>query len=196
MRFELDAFRDQVEQVPPSTDTQATRREIRETTDALIHDALLVNDLPELVRLSAESIGAVARALLRYNREPQVPDFVEAAKALLETSRSVIDKTLLLRQWDEFAYASVMVEIVVRGVCASLSIPYDEVLREVAAARKEERNADVRGILVRAGLIKGDGDAPQAKEAEVEPLGLPDVQAAQAPVLDLGEALPEAGGLR
>ncbi len=160
MRFELDAFRDQTEVVAPSTDTQATRREIRQITDQVIHDALLVNDLPELVRLSAETMGTVARGLLRFDRDPQVPDFVEAAKALLEVSRAIIDKSLLLRQWEEFAYSAVMIEIVVRGICASLGIPYDDVLRETAQARKDGRNADVRSILIAAGLLSTEPEQP------------------------------------
>ncbi len=157
MRFELDTLR---ASVPPDPDarTEPTRKQLREATDAVIHDALLVNDLPELVRLSAEAMCSVATALLRFELDPQVPDFVEAAQALIEDGRAVMDKGLMLRGWETTRCGAVMLEITVRGICAALSVPYDKVLAEVHRAQQAGENAgrsaaDVRAILIEAGLL-------------------------------------------
>lgn len=155
MKFELDLVR---ASGVPDTGANATRKELREVTDELIHSALLVNDLPELVRLSAETMCIVARALVRFENDPQVPDFVEASQALIEQGRAVMDKGLLLRNSETINCGAVMLELTVRGICAALSVPYDEVLREVAQARAQDRNAEVRRILVMAGLIKENED--------------------------------------
>ena len=157
MRYELDLLRAGVTPEPDAP-SNPTRKELREATDQLIHSALLVNDLPELVRLSAETMCTVATALLRFEREPGVPDFVEAAQALIEQGRSVMDKGLMLRSPETINCGAVMLELTVRGICAALSVPYDEVLREVAQARAQERNAEVRSILVKAGLVKENED--------------------------------------
>ncbi len=152
MRFELDTFRESV--VPePGTPTEPTRRDLRETTDRLIHDALLVNDLPELVLLSADAMRSVAQALLRYGQNPQVPDFVEGAQALVEQGRAVMDKGLLLNSWETVRCGAVMLELTVRGICAALSVPYDPVLTEVHRAGMAGEAPAVRRILIEAGLL-------------------------------------------
>ena len=157
MRFEIDLVRPSV-QPAPGDSTAPIRKELRQTTDELIHSALLVNDLPELVRLSAETMCIVARALVRFENDPQVPDFVEASQALIEQGRAVMDKGLLLRNSETINCGAVMLELTVRGICAALSVPYDQVLTEVHRARIAGENAAVRPILVKAGLIKENED--------------------------------------
>ena len=171
MRFELDTLRATVAPEPEAP-SNPTRKELRETTDELIHSALLVNDLPELVRLSAETMCTVATALLRFEREPGVPDFVEASQALIEQGRAVMDKGLLLRSWETVQCGAVMLEMTVRGICAALSVPYDQVLIEVHRARVAGENAQVRQILIAAGLVADvvdeTGNQPGDKAPEMQ----------------------------
>ena len=152
MRFEIDLVRPSV-QPAPGDSTAPIRKELRQTTDALIHSALLVNDLPELVRLAAETMCVVATGLVRVDRDPQVPDFVEAAQAMVETGRAVMDKGLLLNSPETINCGAVMLELTVRGICAALSVPYDRVLVEVHRARGAGENPTVRQILIEAGLV-------------------------------------------
>lgn len=157
MRFELDTMRDSVTPDPAAPTTE-TRRELRVTTDTLIHSGLLVNDLPELVRLSVDTMRVVAMGLLRYQREPDVPDFVEASQALIEQGRAVMDRGLLLRSWETVHCGAVMLELTVRGICAALSVPYDQVLVEVHRADLAGENPKVRPILVAAGILAAEVD--------------------------------------
>lgn len=171
MRFELDTFRDGVA-VEPDIRTEPTRKELRETTDDLIHGALLVNDLPELVRLSAETMAVVATALVRFDRDPQVPDFVEASQALIEQGRAVMDKGLMLRSWETVCCGAVMIEVTVRGICAALSVPYDRVMAETKRARDAGENPAIHRILTEAGLLKGETAAtPQTDGVIVDSEG-------------------------
>lgn len=153
MRFELALVRDAVAP-DPGQRSDPSRKRLREVTDALIHDALLVDQLPELVRLSAETMCTVAETLLIFEIEPDVRDLVEATQALIEDSRAVMDKGLLLRSWETVRCGAVMLELVVRGLCATLSVPYDEVLAEVHRARLANENPRIREILIAAGLMK------------------------------------------
>jgi hypothetical protein len=156
VKFELDLLRSSTEPAGTVTATTPDRRALRQTTDALIHDALLVNDLPELVRLSAETMCVVAATLVRAQRDPQVPDFVQAAKTLIEGARGVMDRGLMVHDWPTVECGAVMIEITVRGICAALNVPYDKVLVEVHRARVAGENPAIRAILVEAGLLKDD----------------------------------------
>lgn len=158
MRTELDLLRATVTPDPDQR-TEPSRKVLRETTDTLIHGALLVNDLPELVRLSAETMVCTATVLLRYAQEPDVPDLVEAAQALIEDSRTVMDRGLMLKDWATTRTGAVMLELTVRGICAALSVPYDAVLAEVHRAQRAGENAAIRPILVKAGLLKAPTEA-------------------------------------
>lgn len=160
MKFEMTLFGPGV--TPnPSAPTVPARKALRETTDSLIHNALLVNDLPGLVAQSAEVIALVARTLLQFEQEPEVPDFVEAVRAHIENGRAVMDRGLTLNDWDTVRCGAVMLEITVRGICAALSVPYDLVLAEVHRAQQAGEVADIRRMLVEAGVIQ-----PQAANDE------------------------------
>jgi hypothetical protein len=157
MKHELDLVRASV--TPDKTQGSApTRKDLREVTDRLIHDCLLANDLPDLVCMSAETMCVVATALLRFELEPQVIDFVEAGQALIEQGRAVMDKGLMLNSELTTNCGAVMLEITVRGICAALSVPYDKVLAEVHRARMAGENAAIRPILIEAGLLKEEND--------------------------------------
>lgn len=160
MRHELDLVRPGVI-VDQGQDIIPLRRELRETTDALIHEALLVNDLPELVRLSGETILCVARTLARLGRDPQVPDFVEAAQASIEQGRAVMDRGLVLASPETLLCGAVMIEITCRGICAALGVPYDSLLAELQRAHVTGEAPRVREVLQAAGVIKTE---PQGED--------------------------------
>lgn len=152
MRYELDLVRASVI-AAPGENVNPSRKALRETTDAVIHDALLVNDLPELIRLTAETMICVATTLACYEQSPEVPDFVEAAQAMIEAGRAVMDRGLMLQDWPTTNCGAVMLELTVRGICAALGAPYDRVLAEVHRAQLAGENANVRSILTEAGLL-------------------------------------------
>jgi hypothetical protein len=153
MKQELDLCRASV--TPNPTDSTTTnRRALRETTDDLIHNALMVDDLPGLVGLSAETMLCVAGILLKYGQEPDVRDLVEAAQAHIESGRAVMDKGLMLNSWETVKCGSVMLELTVRGICAALSVPYDLVLAEAHRAQQVGENPNIRRVLTEAGVIK------------------------------------------
>jgi hypothetical protein len=143
--------------------TAPARKQLRETTDDLIHGALLVNDLPELISLSGQSILCVAGVLLQYAQDPQVPDFVEAVQAHIESGRAVMDRGLMLNDWATARCGAVMLEITVRGVCAALSVPYDLILAEVHRAQQAGESPAIRRILTEAGVIK-----PESTDAHAD----------------------------
>ena len=155
MKQELDLCRPTI--TPASADpTTASRKALREKTDDLIHNALLIDDLPGLVALSAETMICVATTLLRYDIEPDVRDLVDAAQAHIESGRAVMDRGLMLRNWETVRCGSVMLELTVRGICAALSVPYDKVLAEVLRAQQAGENPAIRRVLTEAGVLKPD----------------------------------------
>lgn len=155
MRYELSLVRDSVT-VDQSQPVAPLRKELREATDALIHEALLVNDLPELLRLSADTVLCTARILARLGRDPEVPDFVEGAQALIEQGRAVADRGLQLNSPETLLCGAVMLELACRGVFAALGAPYDQVLAEVDRAARVGEAPQVRPLLIASGLIKED----------------------------------------
>ncbi len=152
VKHELDLLRGSVAH-EPTAPVAPTRKAVREATDALIHDALLRDDLPALVATSATVMCAVATALLRHGHEPDVADLVEGTQALIESGRDVLDRGLMLQSAETIKCGSVMLELAVRGLCAALSVPYDAALAEVVQARAAGQSPDVRPLLAEAGLL-------------------------------------------
>lgn len=150
-------------------DTTAHRKELREVTDAIINEALPSNDLTLLVYLSCEAILEVARCLDDVSEEPELLDFVMAASEHLQNARATMDRGLLLQDWETVRRGAVMVELTVRGVCAALSVPYEEALSTARVSDYEP----VRGVLRRAGLIKGEDGGTKSESGVVaeEPVG-------------------------
>lgn len=144
-------------------DTTAHRKELREVTDAIINEALPSNDLTLLVYLSCEAILEVARCLDDMSEEPQLLDFVMAASEHLQNARATMDRGLLLQDWETVRRGAVMMELTVRGVCAALSVPYEEVLATARVSGYEP----VRGVLRRAGLVKGEDDGTKSEGGAV-----------------------------
>jgi hypothetical protein len=163
MRYEIALVRDAVP-VDKNARTEPSRKALREVSDKLIHDALLVNELPALVIMSAETMCVVAEILVQFEEDPQVPDLVDGAQALIECGRAVMDRGLMLRSWETVRTGSVMLELAVRGLCATLSVPYDAVLAEVHRANQAGQNPLVRPILVAAGILKAPTEEPSPNE--------------------------------
>ncbi len=152
MKAEMDLCRASVTPDPKAS-TTPDRKALREATDGLIHDALLIDDLPGLVQASADTMLRVAAALLRFEQDPDVADLVEATRASIENGRAVMDKGLLLGSWETVRCGAVMLELTARGLCAALSVPYDLVLAEVHRATLAGENPAIRRVLTDAGLL-------------------------------------------
>jgi hypothetical protein len=164
MRFELSLVAESAGAIADKRDATPARKALREATDDLIHNALLIDDLPELVTLSARAMLQVATTLYQRELEPDVQDLVQATQALIEDSRTVMDRGLMLHDQPTAQCGAVMVELVIRGLCATLSVPYDDVLREVHRAQLAGENPMVRPILERAGLLKPIEDVATGAE--------------------------------
>lgn len=132
--------------------TVASRRAVRELSDFVIHDALRRDDLPGLAVSLAKLMLGVAAVIDRYDVEPHVGDFVEAATALIEDARTVMDRGLTIQDWNTVKCGAVMLEITVRGIAAALNFPYSSLL-EVA-----QNGGDARAVLVASGHLEAPQD--------------------------------------
>jgi hypothetical protein len=153
MKFELDLVRAGKKPVPDGVaeikqSVTMSRRDIRLISDEVIGNALLKNDLPSLAASCCGLMLTVAKAVDDHDIEPDVPDFIEAAQALIEDARAVIDRGLQIDRDEVAKVGAVMVELTVRGICAALNFPYDDLMRAVAAG------LDVREVLVASGHVK------------------------------------------
>jgi len=131
MKFEMDLVRPLISFSDDEPDKDQARQLTRISSDALIHDAILRSDINTLAARSAQLMIAIATNLLRYKIDPDVSDFVYAAKELIEDARIVIDKGIQMNEKKDIAIGSVMIEIVVKGICSTLALPYDEVFSMV-----------------------------------------------------------------
>jgi hypothetical protein len=121
---------------PKKLPTTPSRKRIRESTDAVIHEALKRDDMPALIRTMCTVMLEVAQTLDIHDEEPDVADLVEAAQALIEAGRAVMDRGLQLQSWETTKCGAVMLELTVRGMFAACSIPYDEALLAVYEGRQ------------------------------------------------------------
>lgn len=196
MKFELDLVRQDrpLDDDPKARrrNTTAHRKELREVTDAIINEALPSNDLTLLVYLSCETILEVARCLDDMSEEPELLDFVMAASEHLQNARATMDRGLTLQDWETVRRGAVMVELTVRGVCAALSVPYEEALSAAKAYGCEA----VRNTLYFAGLIKGEDDGTKSESGAVaeEPVGDAGAGSAATDGADGDQAVGFAGG--
>lgn len=168
MKFELTLVRPTITS-DPKAPTAPSRLLLRQASDRVLHDALALNDLPGLVETACDTMLVVAGVLAKYEQDPQVPDFVEGAQACIENARAVMDKGLLLQSWETVNCGAVMMEITLRGICATLGMPYEKVLARCHAARAAGESPEIRALLIAEGVIQGD--APAANDpAEHHPV--------------------------
>ena len=104
--------------------------------------------------LGLETMCTVAATLVQQEIEPDVHDLVDAVQDLIRPARDVIDRGLNIDRPEYVRCGSVMIELVIRGLCAAIGAPYDAALAEVARAQRDGDEADIHGVLVRAGLIQ------------------------------------------
>jgi hypothetical protein len=158
MEYEIGLIKNDTEQagsgVNGSTDwgdTTSIRKGLRNITDDLIHQALMNDSMVDACTGMCLTMLVVAKFSYALRSIPDVRDFVEASQALIEDARSVADKGLMLHSHETTRCGAVMMEIVVRGMCAALSLPYDKLLAAVNA------NEDIRPILIESGHIRQEG---------------------------------------
>lgn len=131
MKWEQDLVRELGAPLEPASpaDVLSGRRVVRLASDVLLLDGLRTNTLPPLVEGCCGTMLALARVLNRHQLEPDVPHFIEAAGALIEDARTIFDAGFRVDDKDKAMVGAVMLEITVRGICAALSVPYEDAMR-------------------------------------------------------------------
>lgn len=155
MKQELAIIRASREALPPGVDAikpsvSASRREVREATDFVMREALESNDLATLAAAAARLMLTTATVVDRHGIEPDVTDLIEAMRALVEDSRAVLDRGLMIDAHATARCGAVMVELAVRGLCAALNFPYGDLLAAVHAGE------NVAAVLVKSGHISAE----------------------------------------
>ena len=135
-----------------ATSTTASRRELRIRTDALIADGQI--ELVEGVERACQIMLTIGSILEAHQLDPHEGDLIEATCASIENGRAVMDKGLLVDSEVTTKCGAVMLEIAVRGMLASLGVPYDNVLAECHRARVAGEDPKVRELLEAAGLVQ------------------------------------------
>ena len=131
MKTELDMVRS----TSPSIEIKhpfamaAARKRLNEAANSLVHGAVLKNDLPALSAGLATTMIATARTLVGLGLEPDLENFVYAAAELVGNTRKVMDDALRFGNLDDFKLASVMMEITLKGIASTLSLPLEELMK-------------------------------------------------------------------
>ena len=148
MKFELEILKDdvQVAELDKNGKHQqlilaACRKASNLASAELVNEALLKNDLQALSNNAANMMIVVASNLLRLGvQEPELEDFVYACSELVSSTRNSIDNAMKFDNVGELRVTSVMMEIVVRGICACTDVVYDQKFKEVAEALRGQLN--------------------------------------------------------
>jgi hypothetical protein len=64
----------------------------------------------------------------QFGIEPEITDFLMGAKELIEDARTLVDKGIQVREWDQVKVGCAMIQCVLNGVAAVLGLPYLAVL--------------------------------------------------------------------
>lgn len=155
MKFELDLIRGEATPLPEGVakfrpPTEPMRKELRELTDFLVDEALRKGSMVGIANGAAHLMIAVAQIVDKYDVEPDVHDMIDAAVRMIQVAHNSIDRGLMVPNWDEVKAGCVMMELTVRGVCAALGIPYDEVLKAAWSV------GDCTQVLVQFGKVRGE----------------------------------------
>ena len=151
MHSELEMVRS----TAPSVDVSGTgiltaRKRMNESCHALVHDAILKNDLTILSEKLAVLMTDVSRTLLGLGVEPDLENFAYGCAELVGVVRKTMDDALRFSNLDDFKLGSVMAEVVIKGICATLCLPLDKLMAEVLAAEVEGRAPDIGTVLNKA----------------------------------------------
>jgi hypothetical protein len=125
----------------------ATRKQFNKAANSLVHDAILKNDLPLLAEKLADMMVVTARILVGLRLEPDVESFAYACAELVTTVRKNFDDALRFDKEDDVKLAAVMMEVVLKGISATLALPLEKLMAEVLAAEAEGRGAYIRPLL-------------------------------------------------
>jgi len=104
------------------------RKMINEAANGLVHEGLLINNFEALVGRVLPLIRSTASTMVVLNLEPDTEDFVYAACELVAVIRKSMDDAIKLSNAADTRISGVMFEILARGICATLSLPYSELL--------------------------------------------------------------------
>lgn len=140
VKYEIDRCRAQHEvlgmPIRDSLGTDATAQEIvsrrkavRVQTDRLIQHGIYSNDPVALVAELVLTMTALGSSCVQLGMEPQLNDMANAARELIEDARIPWDKGLQVRDLQQAAIGCAMLEIIVHGIAAVLSLPYAEVFQ-------------------------------------------------------------------
>jgi hypothetical protein len=99
---------------------------------------------------------STAGALLQLGVSPKIGDLVAAAKELLEDARVLIDNGIAFSELDQVAVGAVAVEVICRGIAATLAVPYRQVLEACALSYIDGKPADREAL--RAILAQGKAE--------------------------------------
>ena len=158
MRFEMELVKQQhqahdlpvrdkfIEAEVKTEELISRRRVIRLETDNLIHEALLTNDILKLATATGTVMTVTAGVCVQLGIEPTLEDFLTAAKELIEDARVPVDKGLHQREWRDAIVGAVMLEIVCRGICAVVSIPYKDVFELLHNAYLKGEQPDIEAL--------------------------------------------------
>jgi hypothetical protein len=115
---------------PPVTADEviARRRSLRMVTDGLIHTAFLNGDVVQLMEAIVETMTATAGTCVQFGIEPDISDFLLAGKDLVEDARVLLDKAILVREYDQVKIGAAMLQCVCAGVCGILGLPYKDAM--------------------------------------------------------------------
>lgn len=153
MKFELNLVRGgERPDVPRIKPVSATpmRKQLNETVATAVREALQNASLLPVAEGLSRVMLVVAAIVDMFDAEPDIADFVVAAMRSIDNAQSILDRGLMIHNWEEVRQGSVMMEIAVRGVCAALGIPYNSVLEAVWTG------GSVHEILKQHGLVKGE----------------------------------------
>lgn len=156
MKEELEHARRIIQPLPEGVKIPTTiaRKSIREDSDFVIYEGLQAQNIPTLATGLAKMMLTVAVAIDTHDFEPEVGDLITGSGQLLAHARDALDRALQLEQWDNARAASVMVELVARGLAATLSLPYSELLAAVASGE------EITPVLVKCGAIPAPSSGP------------------------------------
>lgn len=167
MKFETELVRGQnflsdTEDLPANVvrlrPTVSARKDLRDAVTFTTDDALAVQrDMLSVANGLSATMISVAGIVNEFKVDPGVDDLVNAASRLLQAAHSIMDRGLMIPNWDEARCGAVMIELVARGTFAALGIPYEEVLKSVWAS------GDAYFVLKQNGLIKGESDEQQTE---------------------------------
>jgi hypothetical protein len=127
----------------------AARKKFNEAANSLVHDAVLKNDLGVLAEKSAALMVVVARILVGTALEPDLENFVYACSELISGVRADFDTALRFGKEDDIKLTAVMMEVILKGVAATLALPLGALMEEVLEAEAAERAPDIQAVLTK-----------------------------------------------